>query len=107
MKKVKVFAACALGQSITFFTSKMIEAAKEYDIDLTLEHNTVDEVYSMDLSVYDVILVAPQVRWHSKRIREMVEDKIPVEEISGQVYAIMDGKKGFESYILPHVMDKK
>jgi cellobiose-specific phosphotransferase system component IIB len=107
MKKVKVFAACALGQSINFFTTAMVEAAKEHDIDLTLEHNTVDEVYAMDLSPYDVILVAPQVRWHAKRIREMVEDKIPVEEISGQVYAIMDGKKGFELYVLPHVKDKK
>lgn len=107
MKKVRVFAACALGASITFFTSKMVEAAKEHDIDLMVEHNTIDEIYAMDIGVYDVILVAPQVRWHAKRIREMVGDKVPVEEINGQVYAIMDGKKGFESYILPHVIDKK
>ena len=103
MQKVRVFAACALGQSITFFTVKMVSAAKEHDIDLTIDHNSVDEVYAMDLSGYDVILVAPQVRWHAKRIREMVGDKIPVEEIAGVVYAILDGKKGFETYVLPHI----
>lgn len=107
MKKVNVLAACALGCSITFFTSKMIEEAKKHDIDLSIVHNSVDEVYVMDLLAYDVILVAPQVRWHATRIREMVDGKVPVEEINGQVYAILDGKKGFELYILPHVKDIK
>jgi len=64
-------------------------------------------VYTTDLSDYVVVLVAPQVRWHAKRIREMVGDKVPVEEISGTIFAIMDGEKGFDEYILPHLKDVK
>ena len=103
MKEVKVFAACALGASISFFTDKLMKAAEEHDVNLTIDTNTVDEAYTLDLSKYDVILVAPQVRWHAKRIREAVGDKVPVEEISGTIFAIMDGEKGFEQYILPHI----
>ncbi|NMC59598.1 MAG: hypothetical protein GYA51_09495 [Candidatus Methanofastidiosa archaeon] len=103
MKEVKVFAACALGASISFFTDSLIKAAEKHGVNLIVDTNTVDEAYTLDLSKYEVILVAPQVRWHSKRIREMVGDKVPVEEISGTIFAIMDGEKGFEQYILPHM----
>ncbi len=103
MKEIKVFAACALGASISFFTDNLIKAAEKHDVKLVIDTNTVDEAYTVDLSKYDVILVAPQVRWHSKRIRESVGDKVPVEEINGTIFAIMDGENGFKQYILPHL----
>jgi cellobiose PTS system EIIB component len=105
MKQIKVFLACALGASISFFSDALKEAAKAQGVELITDTNTVDESYTIDLMQYDLIIVAPQVRWHAGRIRERVENKIPVEEISGLVFATLDGKAGFEQYILPHIKD--
>ena len=104
MKKVRVFAACALGQSISFLSEKMVEAAKKYDIELIIEQNTIDELHSINLDGYDVILVAPHVKWHAKRIRK--QTNVPVEEIEGFIFAIMDGESAVKNYILPHVKDE-
>jgi cellobiose-specific phosphotransferase system component IIB len=105
MKKVRVFAACALGGSISFFAKKMIEAAKEYDIDLEVVDQTVDEAYSFDLNEFDVILVAPQVRWHTERLKKAFPQK-PVVAIDGKTYALLDGERGFKELVWPYIKDK-
>lgn len=105
MKKVRVFAACALGGSISFFTQKLIEAAEEFNVDLEIIDQTIDEAFNFSLDEFDVILVAPQVRWHMERIKKAVPNK-PVVAINGQIYALLDGKRGFKELIWPYVKDK-
>ncbi len=108
MKKIRVFAACQLGASISFFAEKLIEAAKEYDVDLEVKDRNIDEAHGTDFanSGCDVILIAPQVRFHGRRIRQQVDGKIPVVDIDGLTFATMDGKWGFETLILPYIKDK-
>ena len=106
MKKIRVFAACQLGASISFFSQKLIEAAKEYDVELEVRHQNIDEAHGFDFTGYDVILIAPQVRFHGRRIRQQVDNKIPVVDIDGMTFATMDGNRGFENLILPYIREK-
>ncbi len=105
MKKVRVFAACALGGSISFFTQRLIQAAKENGVDLEIIDQTVDEAYNFDLDSYDLIMVAPQVRWHAERLRKTFPNK-PVVAIDGQIYSLLDGKRGFKELVWPYIKDK-
>ncbi|MHA1506745.1 MAG: PTS sugar transporter subunit IIB [Candidatus Asgardarchaeia archaeon] len=105
MKKVKILVACALGASISFFSQKLKEAAKKRGYELDITERTIDQVHREDIKKYDLVLIAPQVKFHIKSIKERAGD-VPVIPIDNFTYAIMDGERGFKNLILPHIEQK-
>jgi cellobiose-specific phosphotransferase system component IIB len=92
-QKFRVLAACALGASISFFVKNLIEAARKRDIELEVITMTIDQVHHANLDDYDLILVAPQVRFHANELRKRTNK--PIVEIDRLHYAIGDGESAF------------
>ena len=95
-----------MGASISFFVTKLIAAAEEHGIDLEIETVTVDQARTRSLEGYDLILVAPQVRFHADALRERSKGK-PVVPIDGFVYATLNGEQGLEKLILPYIQGEE
>ncbi len=107
MEKFKVYAACSLGASIAFFIGNLSRAAKELGYDVDFEPHSVDETYGYELNGYDLILIAPQVRFCASRIRNEVNNRIPVVEIEKQQFNISsNGEREFKELILPYIEKK-
>jgi len=102
MKTVRVVAACALGASISFFCEKLTTAARKYDLDLQIETFGVDKIRLMSLEPYDLVVVAPHVKFHAQLIREKAGNK-PVVVIDGLAYATLDAEKMLKELILPNL----
>ncbi|HHY36051.1 MAG TPA: hypothetical protein GX510_10580 [Firmicutes bacterium] len=102
MRTVKAVAACALGASISFFCDKLVAAAKKYDLDLQIETFGVDKVRLMSLDPYDLVIIAPHVKFHAESIRKRAGTK-PVVVIDGLAYATLDADKMLKELILPNL----
>ena len=50
-----------------------------------------------EASKADIILLGPQVSYLKKKMREKVEEKIPISVIDMKVYGTMDGNSALES----------
>lgn len=91
---IKIMLVCSAGMSTSLLVNKMIEVAKKRGIEAkiwaTSEVNSGNE-YAKDPA--DVILVGPQVRYLLPRIKETVNNAIPVELIDMRTYGMMDGAK--------------
>ncbi|RLF24045.1 MAG: hypothetical protein DRN15_03890 [Thermoprotei archaeon] len=99
-RKYRILAACALGGSISFFTQRLIEAARKRGIELEIDIMTIDQVHHADLSSYDLILVAPQVQFHIDAIKERAKN-VPIVPIDRLTYALADGEGALEKLVLP------
>ena len=87
MKKIYLF--CAAGMSTSVLVKKMQEAAEK--------ENYACEIIAYpvaDVSTYgpeaDIILLGPQVRYETDKVKKLLPDKI-VEAINMQDYGLMRG----------------
>lgn len=103
VRKVKAVAACALGASISFFCEKLTESATKYGLDLEIQTYGVDKIRRMPLDPYDLIIVAPHVKFHAQAIREKAGSK-PVLVIDGLGYATLDADAMVKDVILPKLL---
>jgi len=88
MKKVLLF--CAAGMSTSMLVAKMRKAALEYGLDWYIDAFTISDITN-EGSKADVILLAPQVRYLLKKVKEQYPEKI-VEAIEMSAYGMMNGK---------------
>ena len=86
-KKIVLF--CNAGMSTSLLVNKMKAAAKELDFDCEIDAYSTgqEKEYGKDA---DVILLAPQVRYHLKKVQSIFPDN-PIAIIEMMDYGRVDG----------------
>lgn len=95
---MNILLVCSAGMSTSLLVTRMLDYAKEKNIEVQIEAHPVGEVESYGQNA-DVILLGPQVRFQLSNVKKLFPDK-PVEVIDMRDYGMMDGKK-----VLTHVLD--
>ncbi len=88
MKNIVLF--CAAGMSTSMLVEKMRAAAKEEDLECTINAYSLSAV-SQYGSGADAVLLGPQVRFNLDKVKAKLPGK-PVEVIDMKQYGMMDGK---------------
>ena len=96
---MNILLVCSAGMSTSLLVSRMLDYAKEKQINVQIEAHPVGEVESYGPDA-DVILLEPQVRFQLSHIKSRFPEK-PVEVIDMRDYGMMDGQK-----VLNHVLEK-
>ncbi len=81
---MKIMLCCAAGMSTSLLVTKMEKAA-------AAKGNPVSE--AKDHLDADIILLGPQIRYAEKSVKELVDGKMPVQNIDMRSYGRMDGEK--------------
>ena len=95
---MNILLVCSAGMSTSLLVSRMLDYAKEKQINVQIEAHPVGEVESYGPDA-DVILLEPQVRFQHSHIKSRFPEK-PVEVIDMRDYGMMDGQK-----VLNHVLE--
>lgn len=95
---MNILLVCSAGMSTSLLVSRMLDYAKEKQINVHIEAHPVGEVESYGPDA-DVILLEPQVRFQLSHIKSRFPEK-PVEVIDMRDYGMMDGQK-----VLNHVLE--
>lgn len=80
---------CSTGASTSVLCNNMKKAAKEMDYECTINAYSITKLEEVRDDA-DIILIGPQIRFQSPRVREQVECK--VHDIDMRIYGMMDGK---------------
>lgn len=95
---MNILLVCSAGMSTSLLVSRMLDYAKEKQINVQIEAHPVGEVESYGPDA-DFILLEPQVRFQLSHIKSRFPEK-PVEVIDMRDYGMMDGQK-----VLNHVLE--
>jgi PTS system cellobiose-specific IIB component len=98
-KPIKVLLICAAGMSSSLLEAAITEAAEAAGVDLQVRSFFAGITTYMDFdeNLFDVILIAPQVRFMRKSVAKKVEPLgIVVQTIDPQAYGMVDGEKIFQ-----------
>ncbi len=102
---MKLMLMCGAGMSSSLLANKVNEAIQKRNLDV--ESWAISEV---DVAKYvgqmDVVLVAPQIRFMMKRIKDVLGD-VPIEVIDFQAYGSMNGDKIVDHGIRVYEQSKK
>ena len=101
-EKIRVVMVCALGMSSSLMEAATIKAAQEAGVEFEMKSISNQEmgIYDFDMHPVDIILVAPQVRFKRRSIKEMAEPRgIIVEDIEPITYGMVDGEKLFQQIL--------
>lgn len=88
---MKIMLCCAAGMSTSLLVTKMEKAAAAKGLDVEIWANPVSE--AKDHLDADIILLGPQIRYAEKSVKELVDGKMPVQNIDMRSYGRMDGEK--------------
>lgn len=90
MKKIVLL--CTLGMSTSLLVSKMRKAAKKLNVECS-----IIAVGECELKKYeneaDVIMLGPQVRYLTSRLRKKIGEDLPIGLIGSADYGTMNGEK--------------
>jgi PTS system cellobiose-specific IIB component len=93
----KILLLCAAGMSTSLLVTKMKKSAKEQGIEVQIEACPV-ESFLENLSIYDIFLLGPQVRFKQDELNEIAKDHNKKVEVINMVdYGTMNGKKVLEN----------
>lgn len=95
---MNILLVCSAGMSTSLLVTRMLDYAKEKQINVHIEAHPVGEVESYGQDA-DVILLGPQVRFQLSHIKSRFPEKL-VEVIDMRDYGMMDGQK-----VLNHVLE--
>lgn len=87
---MNILLVCSAGMSTSLLVTRMLDYAKEKQINVHIEAHPVGEVESYGQDA-DVILLGPQVRFQLSHIKSRFPEK-PVEVIDMRDYGLMNGK---------------
>lgn len=96
MNKLVIQFVCAGGMSSSLVVSKMQKAAEEKNIDIEIWATGVQEGKEIitERKDIDVLLLAPQVRYMEKNLREFLKDKKTILQlVEMRDYGFLDGEK--------------
>lgn len=92
---VKIMLVCSAGMSTSLLVTKMQAEAKSRGVEAEIWANSEAEAKSKWEGA-DIILLGPQVKYLEGKIKEMVNNSIPVQVINMVDYGTMNGKKVLE-----------
>ncbi len=92
MRKIVLF--CAAGMSTSLLVTKMQNAAKEMDYEVSIAAHPISEAATYGAEA-DIVLLGPQVRFELNKVKGLLPDKM-VEPIDMRAYGMMDGKAVIE-----------
>jgi PTS system cellobiose-specific IIB component len=98
-KPIKVLLICAAGMSSSLLEASIMEAAKTAGINLEVISlfANIGTYWDFEEHPFDVILIAPQVRFMRKSVAKKAEPLgIIVQAIDPQTYGMVDGEKIFQ-----------
>lgn len=101
-KTIRVLLVCAFGFSTALLEARITEAAKAAGVNLDIRGDTVDGIPLIDFEkkIFDVILLAPQVRFMRKRIAQRVAPfNIMVQVLDPMAFGMMDGELLFRQIL--------
>ena len=86
----KILLVCSAGMSTSMLVKKILSAAEKEHYEIQVEARSISEARGIG-SLWDVILLGPQVKFQLKEIKNAFPDK-PVEAIDMKSYGRMDGE---------------
>lgn len=87
---MNILLICSGGMSTSALAKNMVNAAKKLDIDVTV--SAVGQMDAKDhIQHADVILLSPQVRYLEAKIKQLVNNRIPVSVIHMASFGRLDG----------------
>lgn len=95
---MKVLLICYSGMSSSVLVSNMNAAAAEMGIDATVEALGSSESNQKSID-YDVILLAPQVRYQKDTFVKASGGNVPVDVMDTVTYGMLDGKKAIKQAV--------
>jgi PTS system cellobiose-specific IIB component len=98
IKPIKVLLVCAAGMSSSLLWKSMCEAAEATGVELEVQSifATGAALWDFERNYFDVVLIAPQVRFMRRNIEKVTEPLgIIVLVIDPQTYGMVDGNKLF------------
>jgi PTS system cellobiose-specific IIB component len=98
-KPIKVLIVCAIGMSSSLLEEKTTEAAKAAGVELEMMSCTTPDAARWDFkeNYVDVLLIAPQVRYKRKSLKEAAgQYGTVVDAIESVTYGMVDGEKLFK-----------
>ncbi|HEY45901.1 MAG: hypothetical protein AMJ88_12015 [Anaerolineae bacterium SM23_ 63] len=101
-KTIKVLLICAAGMSSSLLIASIMEAAERAGVDLEVRayFANIGTYWDFEEHPFDVILIAPQVRFMRKSVAKKVEPLgIIVQGIDPQAYGMVDGEKIFQQIV--------
>lgn len=94
---MNILLVCACGASTSIVVEAMKDNLKENEKEWFIEAKSVQEIKDC-IAKYDVILVAPQIRYQKKMIAQLAEPyEIEIADIDAAAYGICDGNKILDS----------
>ena len=97
---MNILLVCSAGMSTSLLVSRMLDYAKEKQINVQIEAHPVGEVESYGPDA-DVILLGPQVRFQKAAIEKLAAGRkagpVPVDIIDMRDYGTMNGKAVFDA----------
>lgn len=84
----RVLLFCTAGMTTSFFAEKLNDVAKILDLDYEFHAVSVSDVYA-EARNYEVILIAPQVAYEEKNLRERIRDRL-ILRIPVKIFASYD-----------------
>ena len=100
--KIKVVMVCALGMSSSLLEEATIKAAEEAKVPFQMVSISAQQmaIWDFEANPTDVILVAPQVRFKRRSIKEAAEPRgVIVLDIEAVTYGMVDGEKLFQTIL--------
>ena len=101
-EKIRVVMVCALGMSSSLLEAATIKAAQEAGVEFEMKSLSAQQmgIYDFDANPVDIVLVAPQVRFKRRSIKQMAEPRgIIVQDIESVTYGMVDGEKLFQQIL--------
>ncbi len=93
---LNILLVCSAGMSTSMLVKRMQESAAAKGIEANIW--SVGDADSQDATKKaDIVLLGPQVRFLEKKMRDRVDNKVPVAVIDMRVYGSMNGEKALES----------
>ncbi|AXU94672.1 MAG TPA: PTS sugar transporter subunit IIB [Erwinia persicina] len=90
---VRIMLCCSAGMSTSMLVRKMVEAAKERELEVDIEAYGVAE-FDNQFPHYQVVLLGPQVKYMLKTLSEKAAAQgIPVQPIDPMDYGMQRGDK--------------
>ncbi len=97
---IRVLIVCSWGMSTSLLVEGMLAAAKQKNIELTIEALSAGE-YAAKVDECDVVLIAPQIRHLRKSIEKLAQSAgKPVGLIEPFFYATMNGPAVLEQVLV-------
>lgn len=93
---INILLVCSAGMSTSMLVKKMQEAADKKGLEANI-WAVGDSDSQEESKKADIVLLGPQVRYLEAKMKERVDNKIPVAVIDMMVYGTMNGEKALDN----------